>query len=104
MKSSHLLVHPAREEAAGNIIIEALVSGLPSLVSSEVGFSAEVLKYKSGIVVDGEFNQEKFNYLLEESLSNEKLTLVKEAIKPLANNDYFYSRFNFIANFIEEAF
>ena len=38
MKSSHLLVHPAREEAAGNIIIEALVSGLPSLVSSEVGF------------------------------------------------------------------
>jgi glycosyltransferase involved in cell wall biosynthesis len=27
MKSADLLVHPAREEAAGNIIIEAMVSG-----------------------------------------------------------------------------
>ncbi len=104
MKSSHLLVHPAREEAAGNIIIEALVSGLPSLVSSEVGFSTEVLKHKSGMVVEGEFKQERFNFLLEESLSYEKLTLVKEIIKPLASNNYFYSRFNFVADFIEEAF
>ena len=104
MKSSHLLVHPAREEAAGNIIIEALVSGLPSLVSSEVGFSTEVLKHKSGMVVEGEFKQERFNFLLEESLSYEKLTSVKEIIKPLASNNYFYSRFNFVADFIEEAF
>ena len=50
MKSSHLLVHPAREEAAGNIIIEAMVSGLPSLVSKEVGFSDEVKKFKIGYI------------------------------------------------------
>jgi UDP-glucose:(heptosyl)LPS alpha-1,3-glucosyltransferase len=104
MKSSHLLVHPAREEAAGNIIIEALVSGLPSLVSSEVGFSTEVLKHNSGMVVEGEFKQERFNFLLEESLSYEKLTSFREIIKPLAGNNYFYSRFNFVADFIEEAF
>jgi UDP-glucose:(heptosyl)LPS alpha-1,3-glucosyltransferase len=104
MKSSHLLVHPAREEAAGNIIIEALVSGLPSLVSSEVGFSTEVLKHNSGMVVEGEFKQERFNFLLEESLSYEKLTSFREMIKPLAGNNYFYSRFNFVADFIEEAF
>ena len=104
MKSSHLLVHPAREEAAGNIIIEALVSGLPSLVSSEVGFSAEVLKHKSGMVVEGEFKQDRFNFLLEESLSYEKLTSVRDIIKPLASNNYFYSRFNFVADFIEEVF
>ena len=104
MKSSHMLVHPAREEAAGNIIIEALVSGLPSLVSSEVGFSGEVLKHKSGFVVEGEFEQEKFNLLLEENISNEKLTQVKHLIKPLAASDYFFSRFNFVADFIEEVF
>ena len=51
MKSADLLIHPAREEAAGNIIIEALVSGLPSLVTSEVGFSSEVLKFRSGTVL-----------------------------------------------------
>ena len=102
MKSSDLLVHPAREEAAGNIIIEALVSGLPCLVSSEVGFSTEVLKYKSGAVVQGEFSQEKFNSLLEENLSEAKLISVKEILKPLANNNYFYSRFSFVADFIEK--
>ena len=102
MKSSHLLVHPAREEAAGNIIIEALVSGLPCLVSSEVGFSTEVLKYKSGAVVEGEFSQEKFNSLLEENLSEAKLISIKEILEPLAYNSYFYSRFSFVADFIEE--
>ena len=104
MKSSHLLVHPAREEAAGNIIIEALVSGLPVLVSSEVGFSSEVLKFKSGIVVQGEFDQEKFNSLLEENLLDAKLISFKKMIEPLADNNYFYSRFSFVADYIEEAF
>ena len=104
MKSSHLLVHPAREEAAGNIIIEALVSGLPSLVSAEVGFSSEVIKYKSGSVIDGKFTQEKFNALLEENLSDVKLGSVKERIKPLANDNYFYSRFSFVADFVERVF
>ena len=104
MKSSHLLVHPAREEAAGNIIIEALVSGLPSLISAEVGFSGEVVKYESGIVVTGNFTQEKFNTLLEENISDVKLSSVKERIKPLANDNYFYSRFSFIADYIERVF
>ncbi len=104
MKSSDILVHPAREEAAGNIVIEALVSGLPSLVSSEVGFSSEVLKYQSGFVVEGIFNQEKFNQLLEMSLCNDQLTSIKNSIKPLANNDYFFSRYSFVADLIEEAF
>ncbi len=104
MKSSHLLVHPAREEAAGNIIVEALVSGLPSLVSSEVGFSTEVLKYKSGAVVEGEFSQEKFNSLLKENLSQAKLISTKAILKPLADNNYFYSRFSFVADFIERVF
>ena len=104
MKSSDLLVHPAREEAAGNIIIEALVSGLPCLVSSEVGFSTEVLKYKSGSVVQGDFSQEKFNSLLKENLSQAKLISTKEILKPLASDNYFYSRFSFVADFIERVF
>ena len=104
MKSSDLLVHPAREEAAGNIVIEALVSGLPSLVSSEVGYSSEVLRYKSGFVVEGAFNQEKFNQLLETLMSNDQLTSVKDSLKPLANNEYFFSRYSFVADLIEETF
>lgn len=104
MKSSDLLVHPAREEAAGNIIIEAVVSGLPTLVSSEVGFSSEVLNLKSGVVVEGDFNQDKYNLLLEELLSSKRLLSIKNLIQPLAKQDYFYSRFRFVSDFIEKTF
>lgn len=104
MKSSDLLIHPAREEAAGNIIIEALVSGLPCLVSSEVGFSDQVSKYNSGKIVEGKFNQEKFNLLLEESISDKSLIAIKNSISNLSDNDYFFSRSSFIADFIEETF
>ena len=104
MKSADLLVHPAREEAAGNIIIEALVSGLPSLVSSEVGFSNLVLKYQAGSVVEGEFDQDKFNLILEQSIASSKLETIKNSIMPLEKEEYFYSRFKFIADYVEKTF
>ena len=104
MKSADLLIHPAREEAAGNIIIEALVSGLPSIVTNEVGFSGEVLKYRSGAVLEGEFNQNRFNLLIEESIADKKLSFVRNSINDLSNKEYFFSRFGFIADFLEETF
>ena len=104
MKSADLLIHPAREEAAGNIIIEALVSGLPSIVTSEVGFSSEVQKFRSGTVLEGEFNQNRFNLLLEESISDKNLFYIRSSISNLSDNKYFFSRFKFIADFIEETF
>jgi hypothetical protein len=55
-------------------------------------------------VIEGNFTQEKFNTLLEENMSDVKLSSVKERIKPLANDNYFYSRFSFIADYIERVF
>ena len=104
MKSADLLVHPAREEAAGNIIIEAIVSGLPALASKEVGFSEEILKFKSGSVLEHNFSQDAFNSLLEETLSERKLEHVKSSIKELKNEDYFFSRFSFVADYVESNF
>ena len=104
MKSSDLLVHPAREEAAGNIIIEAIVSGLPSLVTEAVGFSSEVLKHGSGAVLTGDFKQENFNLLLSDILEEEKLSSIKESIRHLSDCDYFFSRFKYIADYIDKEF
>ena len=104
MKSADLLVHPAREEAAGNIIIEAMVSGLPSIVSKEVGFASEVENFKAGEVLHDLFSQDEFNQLLEETIQDERLSFIKEEIGYLGNDDYFFSRFRFISDFIEERF
>ena len=104
MKSADLLIHPAREEAAGNIIIEAIVSGLPALASKEVGFSEEILKFKSGSVLDRNFSQDAFNSLLEATLSEKNLGHIKSSIKELKNEDYFFSRFSFVADYVESNF
>ena len=104
MKSSDLLIHPAREEAAGNIIIEAIVSGLPSLVTEAVGFSSEVLKYKSGAVLAGKFNQDDFNILLENTISEERLSYIKKSISHLSDCNYFFSRFKYVVDYIENEF
>jgi UDP-glucose:(heptosyl)LPS alpha-1,3-glucosyltransferase len=102
MKSADLLVHPAREEAAGNIIIEAMVSGLPSIVSKEVGFSDEVKKFNAGAVLPDNFMQVDFNNLLERTIKTNRLTFIKNNISSLHENNYFFSRSSFIADYIEE--
>jgi UDP-glucose:(heptosyl)LPS alpha-1,3-glucosyltransferase len=104
MKSADLLIHPAREEAAGNIIIEAIVSGLPSVVTESVGFSSEVLEHQSGEVLKGDFNQDNFNLLVADTLADEKLSVIKESIRNLSDCDYFFSRFKYIADYIENEF
>ena len=104
MAQSSALIHPAREEAAGNVIIEAMISSLPILTCEAVGFSDFVNEHKSGYVLKGEFNQTKFNELLEKITSEITNQEIKEGMKSLKENKYFYSRYRFIADYIQECF
>ena len=102
MKSSDLLLHPAREEAAGNVIIESLVSHLPVATCKDVGFAEEVKNFEGGFVLEEEFNQEGFDNLLLEICNNNRLEKLKQGMLGLDKQDYFFSRFRFIADILEE--
>jgi len=102
MKSSDLLLHPAREEAAGNVIIESLVSQLPVATCKEVGFAEEVKKNKGGFVLEDEFSQDKFDNLVLEICKNKNLEKLKQGMLGLQRQEYFFSRFKFIADIVEE--
>jgi UDP-glucose:(heptosyl)LPS alpha-1,3-glucosyltransferase len=102
MKSSDLLFHPAREEAAGNVIIEALVSNLPVATCKDVGFAEEVKKHKGGFVLEGDFDQDKFDNLVLEICENKELEKLKQGMRGLEKQEYFFSRFKFIADIVEE--
>ena len=102
MKSSDLLLHPAREEAAGNVIIESLVSHLPVATCKDVGFAEEVKKNNGGIVLEEEFHQDKFNNLVLEICENKNLEKLKQGMLGLERQEYFFSRFRFIADKVEE--
>jgi len=99
MKSSDLLLHPARQEAAGNVIIESLVSHLPVATCRDVGFAEEVKENKGGVVLDEEFDQDKFDNLVLEICKNKEL---KQGMLGLERQEYFFSRFKFIADIVEE--
>lgn len=104
MQEADLLIHPAREEAAGNVIVEAMVSSLPVLTCDAVGFASLVEEYNSGFVLKGNFKQEEFNKLLINILSTNLNIQIRERMHDLKENKFFYSRFRYIADKIEEYF
>ena len=60
MAAADLLVHPAREEASGIVIIEAIINGLPVIATEICGFSSHIVLAEAGIVLSGPFNRQAF--------------------------------------------
>lgn len=68
-----LFVHPAYEgETAGNVIVEAMISGLPVLVTESCGYAFHVEKADAGILVRLPFRQVDFNEKLQHMLQSDR--------------------------------
>jgi UDP-glucose:(heptosyl)LPS alpha-1,3-glucosyltransferase len=52
------LVHPALDEAAGIVLLEALVAGLPVIVTDVCGYAHHIADAKAGMVLRSPFRQE----------------------------------------------
>lgn len=87
----NLLLHPARSESAGIVILEALIGGLPEIVTSECGYSTYVAAAKSGIVLKNPFKQDSFNKKLLEALTTQNLNEWKSNACNWADNHDMYS-------------
>ena len=55
MAAADLLVHPARAEAGGIVIIEAIINGLPVVATELCGFSHHIQRAGAGIVITEPF-------------------------------------------------
>lgn len=51
LHSADLLLHPARYELAGNVILEAMLCGCPVLVSAQSGFAYYVKQFEMGELI-----------------------------------------------------
>ncbi len=65
-----LLIHPAYNENTGTVLLEALVAGLPVLVTDVCGYAHYIRDADGGRVVPRPFAQEQFNRVLAEMLSD----------------------------------
>ena len=65
-----LLIHPAYNENTGTVLLEALVAGLPVLVSQVCGYAHYIAEADSGLVLDEPFEQEQLNRYLQRMLED----------------------------------
>jgi len=102
MMNSDILIHPAREEAAGNVIIEAMQCSLPVLISGEVGYSDLVKSKGVGLVTKEGFIQEDLNRNLYDLLKGSRSSVFQKKLNELSKTDFYNSRYSYIANIVEE--
>ena len=67
-----LLIHPAYNENTGTVLLEALVSGLPVLVTDVCGYAHYIAEADAGRVLASPFEQERLNHLLADMLADDQ--------------------------------
>lgn len=66
-----LLIHPAYNENTGTVLLEALVAGLPVLVTDVCGYAHYITDANCGRVVPSPFDQRQLDRLLAEMLASD---------------------------------
>jgi UDP-glucose:(heptosyl)LPS alpha-1,3-glucosyltransferase len=64
------LVHPAYREAAGMVLLEALVAGLPVLTTANCGYAFHIALAKAGLLISEPFHQRELNEKLCEIITS----------------------------------
>lgn len=70
MLGADVLVHPARREAGGIVLLEALVAGLPVIATSNCGYAPYIVEARMGCVLDAPFEQAALDHALLELASH----------------------------------
>ncbi len=68
--AADLLLHPARQEAAGMVLIEALAAGVPVIVSGISGYAYHIADAKAGIVLSEPYTQSELNNALHIAITD----------------------------------
>jgi UDP-glucose:(heptosyl)LPS alpha-1,3-glucosyltransferase len=73
MTASDILIHPARYELAGHVLLEALACGLPVITTDQCGYAPYIKEAQAGVVLKSPFDQKELNQVLIRTLENERL-------------------------------
>ncbi len=71
--SSDLLMHPARDEAAGIVLLEALACGVPVVASGVCGHAPYVEQARAGWVLPEPFDQDTLDRTVRDALTRKDL-------------------------------
>ena len=75
MAAADLLMHPAYQEAAGIVLLEAIAAGLPVLTTAVCGYAHYITDANCGTVIAEPFSQEQLNDVLRKALTQSPLRM-----------------------------
>lgn len=87
LQAADLLVHPARADTTGTVLLEAIVAGLPVLCSAACGYAQHVAAAGAGRVVAEPFAQPDYDAALRELLAADPGPLRRRALDYAARHD-----------------
>lgn len=96
------LIHPAIDEAAGIVLLEALVSGLPVLVTDVCGYAHHIAAADCGVVLSSPFRQSDLDAAVLQSLDLDFLSACKTRALAYAESEDLYSMHSAGAALIEQ--
>jgi UDP-glucose:(heptosyl)LPS alpha-1,3-glucosyltransferase len=89
--ASDILLHPALDEAAGIILLEAIVAGLPVLATENCGWGHYVTEANVGCLIENPFKQAALNKKLLVMIQSERRQEWKVNAKRFADSANIYS-------------
>lgn len=96
------LIHPAKDEAAGIVLLEALVAGLPVLVTDICGYAHHIKRASAGVVLRSPFQQADLDRAVEQSLDSEFRARCADNALDYANKEDLYSMHSTGAQLIQQ--
>lgn len=102
MLAADVLIHPALDEAAGIVLLEALVAGLPVLVTAVCGYAHHIEAASCGVVLPSPFQQSELDAAVQKSLDPVFLRECKTRALAYADSEDLYSMHSTGAALIEQ--
>lgn len=100
--AADVLIHPARSEAAGIILLEAVVAGLPVIVTAVCGYAHHIAAAGAGIVLADPFAQAELDRAVASTLEQDKLAQWQQGALAYAQAHDLYSMHSSGADLIEK--
>jgi UDP-glucose:(heptosyl)LPS alpha-1,3-glucosyltransferase len=100
--AADVLVHPARSEAAGIVLLEALVAGLPVVTTGVCGYARHIAAAAAGLVLPAPFSQDALDAALARLLQTGFRDQCRDSGLAYAEREDLYSLHSAGADLIEQ--
>lgn len=97
-----MLVHPAYHENTGTVLLEALVSGLPVLVTDNCGYAEYIRQADAGLLITTPFDQKAMNSQALKMMDSKKTDQWKNNARSFAKHADLFSMPEVATDIIEQ--